>query len=87
MPGQSIKVCSLKAKSTAFNSASSVGCESESRGDREGDSFDVDHLLYYYFCVRFFSWSQLLVISFHDFKVALNSLSPARLILIPALVA
>ena len=38
MPGQSTKVCSLKAKPTAFNSASSVDCESESRGDREGDS-------------------------------------------------
>ena len=32
MPGQSTKVCSLKAKPTAFNSASSVDCESESRG-------------------------------------------------------
>ena len=56
MPGQSTKVCSLKAKPTAFNSASSVDCESESRGDREGDSFDVGHRLYYLF-------SQLLVLS------------------------
>ena len=80
MPGQSTKVCSLKAKPIAFNSASSVDYESESRGDKEGDSSDVGHRLHYLF-------SQLLVFCFHDFKVALDSLSPSRLVLIPAFVA
>ena len=76
MPGQSTKVCSLKAKSTAFNSASSVDCESESRGDREGDSFDVDHRLYYYFCGRFLSWranflsSLFMILKLHSIHLA-----------------
>ena len=69
-----------KAKPTAFNSACSVDCESESRGDREILLMSAIGCIIYLALL-------LLVFCFHDFKVALDSLNPARLVLIPAFVA
>ena len=70
MPGQSTKVCSLKAKPIAFNSASSVDCESESRGDREGDSFDVG-LGCIIYLANFLS-SVFMILKLHSIHLALH---------------
>lgn len=70
MPGQSTKVCSLKAKPTALNTASSVDCESESRGDREGDSFDVG-LGCIIYLANFLS-SVFMILKLHSIHLALH---------------